>query len=152
MTAYASDHNPGLRPTPSDEARSFNWLLTTFVDQTDGVQEAIAVSSDGLLLASSIGRHRENVEQFAAITSGLISLAAGAARCFHYDAVEQLIIEMTQGYMFVSAIGDGSALGVLADRHCDVGMVGYEMTLLLNRAGTALTPALIAELKNLLTF
>lgn len=134
----------------SEEAKNFNWLLMQFVEQTDGVQEAIAVSSDGLLLASSAGRQRENVEQFAAIVSGLTSLANGAAGCFHYDHVEQLIVEMSGGFMFVSAIGDGSTLGVLADRDCDIGLVGYEMTLLLNRAGTALSPALVAELKNLL--
>lgn len=134
----------------SDEAKNFNWLLVQFVEQTDGVQEAIAVSSDGLLLASSAGRQRENVEQFAAIVSALTSLANGAASCFHYDHVEQLIVEMSGGFMFVSAIGDGSTLGVLAERDCDIGLVGYEMTLLLNRAGTALSPALVAELKNLL--
>lgn len=132
----------------SEEAKNFNWLLVQFVQQTDGVQEAIAVSSDGLLLAASAGRTRANVEQFAAVISGLTSLANGAALCFEFDTVEQLIVEMSGGFMFVSAIGDGSALGVLADRDCDVGLVGYEMTMLLNRAGSALSPALIAELKN----
>lgn len=132
----------------SEEAKNFNWLLVQFVEQTDGVREAIAVSSDGLLLASSAGRDRANVEQFAAIVSGLTSLANGAADCFEYDSVEQLIVEMSGGFMFVSAIGDGSTLGVLADRDCDVGLIGYEMTLLLNRAGSALSPALVAELKN----
>jgi predicted regulator of Ras-like GTPase activity (Roadblock/LC7/MglB family) len=134
--------------TISKEAKDFNWLLVQFVQQTDGVSEAIAVSSDGLLLAASAGRDRNNVEQFAAIVSGLTSLANGAASCFEYDTVEQMIIEMSGGFMFVSAIGDGSALGVLADRNCDIGLVGYEMTLLLNRAGSALSPALVAELKN----
>ncbi|MGF1596757.1 MAG: roadblock/LC7 domain-containing protein [Acidimicrobiales bacterium] len=132
----------------SEEARNFNWLLVQFVEATEGVREAIAVSSDGLLLAASAGRDRENVEQFAAIISGLTSLANGAADCFRYDAVEQVIIEMAGGFMFVSAIGDGSSLGVLADRDCDVGLIGYEMTVLLNRAGSALSPTLIAELKN----
>jgi hypothetical protein len=30
---------------------------------------------------------------------------------------------------------------VFADRRCDIGMVGYEMTMLANRVGHALTPA-----------
>lgn len=132
----------------SEEARNFNWLLMQFVEKTDGVQEAIAVSSDGLLLAASAGRDRENVEQFAAITSGLISLTGGAATCFDFDGVEQVIVEMGRGYMFVTAIGDGSTLGVVADRDCDIGLVAYEMTLVCQRAGAALTPALVAELKN----
>jgi hypothetical protein len=32
-----------------------------------------------------------------------------------------------------------------------MGLIGYEMTLLLDRVGTTLTPALISELKNTLT-
>ena len=132
----------------SQEAQDFNWLLVQFVEKTDGVQEAIAVSSDGLLLAASAGRRRENVEQFAAITSGLISLTGGAAACFDFDGVEQVIVEMSKGYLFVTAIGDGSTLGVIADSDCDIGLIAYEMTLLCQRAGAALTPALVAELKN----
>lgn len=132
----------------SEEAKNFNWLLLQFVDSTDGVQEAIAVSSDGLLLAASAGRQRENVDQFAAIISGLISLTGGAATCFEFDEVEQVIVEMSGGYLFVTTIGDGSTLGVVAERDCDIGLIAYEMTLLCQRAGAALTPALIAELKN----
>lgn len=134
----------------SDQARSFNRMLLDFVEETPGVEEAIAVSSDGLLLASSAGRDRENIEQFAAIVSGLTSLAKGAASCFRYDHVEQLIVEMSGGFVFVTSVGDGSIVGVLAERSCDIGLVGYEMTILLNRVGRALTPELVSELKNLL--
>lgn len=132
----------------SEDAKNFNWLLVQFVENTDGVQEAIAVSSDGLLLAASAGRQRENVDQFAAIISGLISLTGGAANCFDFDDVEQIIVEMQGGYLFVTTIADGSTLGVVADRDCDIGLIAYEMTLLCRRAGDALTPTLIAELKN----
>jgi uncharacterized protein len=134
----------------SSDAQSFNWLLLQFVQQTEGVREAVAVSSDGLLLAASAGRGRDNVEQFAAVVAGLTSLANGAARCFALDEVEQVVVEMTGGYMFLAAIGDGANLGLLADRDCDVGLIGYQMTLLLNRAGMALSPTLVAELKNAL--
>ena len=132
----------------SEEAQNFNWLLVQFVDKTDGVQEAIAVSSDGLLLAASGGRQQENIEQFAAITSGLTSLTNGAAACFSFDSVEQVIVEMSGGFLFVTSIGEGSTLGVIADSDCDIGLIAYEMTLLCERAGAALTPALISELKN----
>jgi predicted regulator of Ras-like GTPase activity (Roadblock/LC7/MglB family) len=55
--------------------------------------------------------------------------------------VRQTIIEMAGGYLFVTSIGQGSALAVFADRHCDMGMVAYEMTMLAARVGHALTPA-----------
>ena len=132
------------------QARNFNWLLDSFVDRTVGVREAIAVSSDGLLLAASAGRDRENVEQFAAITSGISSLTQGAARCLSCGGVQQVIAEMELGFLFVAMISDGSCLGVLAESDCDIGLVGYEMTLLVERVGSALSPALVAELKNAL--
>jgi predicted regulator of Ras-like GTPase activity (Roadblock/LC7/MglB family) len=55
--------------------------------------------------------------------------------------VRQTIVEMAGGYLFVTSIADGSALTVFADVNCDIGMVGYEMTMLVNRVGQLLTPA-----------
>lgn len=133
------------------EADNFSWLLCHFVDGTAGVREAIAVSSDGLLLASSSGPDRENIDQLAAVTAGLSSLTRGAAEMFRLKAVEQVIVEMTLGYLFVATISYGSVLAVLAGREADVALVGYEMTLLVDRAGRALSPELLIELKNTLT-
>jgi predicted regulator of Ras-like GTPase activity (Roadblock/LC7/MglB family) len=133
------------------EVENFHWLLSQFVEGTAGVREAIAVSSDGFLLAGSAGPDRENVEQLAAVTAGLSSLTRGAAEMFRMQDVEQVIVEMTLGHLFISTISDGSCLAVLAAKNADIALVGYEMTLLVDRVGTALTPELIAELKNTLT-
>jgi predicted regulator of Ras-like GTPase activity (Roadblock/LC7/MglB family) len=38
------------------------------------------------------------------------------------------------------AIGDGSSIAVLAARQTDVGQIGYEMALLVERVGKALAP------------
>ena len=135
----------------SQEAEDFNWLLMNFATETLGVQEALTVSADGLLLAASRGRQRPDVDQICAIVSGLSSLTNGAARCFELGEVQQVIIEMVDGYLFVARIGDGSSLGVVADRDSDIGLVGYQMTLLVNQVGTVLTPSLVAELQNLLS-
>ena len=70
---------------------------------------------------------------------------------FGMKAVEQVIVEMTLGHLFVSTISDGSSLAVLAEKNADIALVGYEMTLLVDRVGAALTPELITELKNTLT-
>jgi hypothetical protein len=39
---------------------------------------------------------------------------------------------------------------VVADASCDVGLVGYEMAVLVDRCGSVLTPELRAELQGLL--
>jgi hypothetical protein len=54
---------------------------------------------------------------------------------------------MRRGFLFVSAISDGSCLGVVSQRGCDIGLVGYQTTLLVERAGSVLSPELVAELK-----
>jgi len=53
------------------ETQSFNWLLANFVQETDGVTDAVAVSSDGLLMALSDGLDRKGAERQAAIRSRL---------------------------------------------------------------------------------
>ncbi|MFC7549730.1 roadblock/LC7 domain-containing protein [Plantactinospora sp. GCM10030261] len=142
------------RPDPSGsvelspEARTFNWLLDSFTSSTAGVLEAIAVSSDGLLMAMSAIRDRSNAERLAAVVSGLTSLAGGAANWYSLGNLNRVVVDMTDGYLLVSSISSGSVLGVVADRTANLGTVAYEMTLFANRAGAALTPRLIVELKN----
>jgi predicted regulator of Ras-like GTPase activity (Roadblock/LC7/MglB family) len=131
----------------SEGARSFSWLLNGFVEKTSGVSDAVAVSSDGLLMAMSSNLDRASAEQLAAIISGLVSLGNGASGCFGFEGLEQVIVAMRKGFLFVSAISDGSCLGVVASKACDIGLVGYQTTLLVERAGAVLTPDLVTELK-----
>jgi predicted regulator of Ras-like GTPase activity (Roadblock/LC7/MglB family) len=131
----------------SQDAQSLNWLLNTFVRNTPGVAHAIVVSSDGLLLAVSDRLDLDRADQLSAITCGVASLADGGARLLEAGEVSQTVVEMQQGFLFVMSISDGSCLAVLAAPSCDVGVIGYEMTLLVTRTGTVLTPQLRAELQ-----
>ena len=124
-------------PTMQD----MGWLLSNFADSVAGIAHVVAVSADGLLLASSRDLPPDRAEQLAAITSGVVSLTDGASRMFRAGEVQQTIIEMDSGYLFLMSIGDGSSMAVLASRSCDVGQVGYELALLVERVGAALVPA-----------
>jgi uncharacterized protein len=135
-------------PNLTQAARNLNWLITNFVDRVPGVAHTVVVSSDGLLLAVSDGFPRDRADQLAAVASGLSSLTQGAARIFEGGSVTQTVVEMVRGFLFVMAISDGSALAVLASSDCDMGLIGYEMALLVERAGDVLTPALRAELQS----
>jgi len=131
----------------TDEARNFNWLLTSFVEETAGVTDAMAVSSDGLLIARSDTEGGRRAEQLCAIIAGSSSLAGAANMAMAGGGVDRVIVAMSRGFLFVSAIADGSCLGVVATRECDVGSVGFQTTDLVGRAGQLLTPALREELK-----
>lgn len=132
----------------TQKAAEFSWLLQSFARDTDGVVAVNAVSSDGLLIAASDDTDSASADRFAAIIAGLTSLTAGAAQCFGMNSVNQIIVELDGGFLFVMTISDGSSLGVLTKLGCDVGYIGYEMTMLVERVGRVLSPEIIAELQN----
>jgi uncharacterized protein len=121
-------------------AQDLNWLITNFVERVPSVAHAIVVSSDGLAMAHSEGFPLDRVDQLAAVTSGLTSLTQGASRVFDGGSVTQTVVDMQRGLLIVMAISDGSSIAVLAAVDCDMGLVAYEMTLLVERVGRALTP------------
>jgi uncharacterized protein len=124
--------------TGSGAMRQMNWLLNDFVEQVHGVAHVVVVSVDGLLLASSQDLPVDRAEQFAAIAAGLVSLAVGASTHFDGGPIQQTIVDMEAGYLILMSISDGSSLVALASRNCDVGQIGYEMALLVDRVGQAL--------------
>ena len=58
----------------SADITSFAGVLTGFVETRTGVREAMVVSPDGLLLASSFNEVQGDVEHIAAISAGLTTL------------------------------------------------------------------------------
>ncbi len=133
--------------TMSTEAVNFSWLLDNFVKSVPGVRHTLVVSADGLLMAMSDELDRTSGDQLAAIVSGISSLTRGAARQLRSGQVRQSIVEMDTLFLFTMSISDGSVLAVIADATCDVGLIGYEMALLVSRSESSLTPQLITEMR-----
>jgi len=126
-------------------AAQLDWLLTDFANRVPGVSNAVVVSSDGLPLAGSDALPRDASDKVAAIASGLSSLTNGAARAFKAGRVIQTIVEMERGFMFLIEISDGSMIAALTAPSADLGLVGHELVLLVDRVGPSLTPELRAE-------
>jgi predicted regulator of Ras-like GTPase activity (Roadblock/LC7/MglB family) len=134
----------------SAEARNLNWLVSSFVEKVPGVKEAAVVSSDGLLIAASDGLGRAEADRLAAVAAGLMSIARGASGPIDAGRVNEVIIEYDWYLLFVMRVSEGSTLAVIAARPCDVGQIGFEMAVLVEKAESALTPSLIDELKTAL--
>ena len=115
--------------------RDLDWVMSRFVEEVPDAAHAILVSADGLLMASSTSIPGERAEQVAAVSSGLASLAVGAASLFEGGSVMQTIVEMEMGFLMLMSVGDGSNLTVLTTEEADIGQVGYEMALLVDRVG-----------------
>jgi uncharacterized protein len=121
--------------------QDLNWLVTDFTARVLHVAHAIVVSADGVPLAMSNRLPEAYAEQFAAITSGLVSLMQGAARIFEAGDAAQGLVVMEGGLLIIMAISDGSCLAVLASPECETDLVCYQMKLLAEAVGDVLTPA-----------
>ncbi len=131
----------------SSEAANFGWLLDNFVRTVSGTRHTLVVSADGLLMVMSDNLDRTSGDQLAAIVAGLSSLTRGAARQLQAGDVRQAIVEMDELFLFLMSVSNGSVLAVVADTTCDVGLIGYEMAMLVSRTETTLTPQLVTEMR-----
>ena len=69
------------------------------------------------------------------MAAGFQSLARGAGLQFGGGQARQTIVEMDSAFLFVTAAGEGSCLAVFSSSEADVGMVAYEMAVLVKRVG-----------------
>jgi hypothetical protein len=129
------------------QVNQFGWLIANFTERVPGVAHAVVVSVDGLLLTASSRLPADRAEQLSAISSGLVGLTQGAARCLEGGGVLRTVVEMERGVLLLMSVRDGSCLAVLASPDSSVGQVAYEMTVLVDQVGKILTPELRAELQ-----
>jgi predicted regulator of Ras-like GTPase activity (Roadblock/LC7/MglB family) len=118
-----------------------NWLLDNLVERVVAAQHAVVLSADGLLIGKSRELSRDDSDQLSAMASAFQSLARGAGRHFSGGQVRQTIVEMEHAYLFVTAAGRGACLAVLAGESADVGLIAYEMNLLVKQVGVYLSSA-----------
>jgi predicted regulator of Ras-like GTPase activity (Roadblock/LC7/MglB family) len=112
-----------------------DWLLDDLVRRVAHVSKAVILSQDGIALGASGTLDRDDAEHLAALAAGFQSLARGAGRHFGGGAVRQTVIEMESGFLLVSAAGSGTCLAVIAQQGADLGLVAYEMAVLVRRSG-----------------
>ncbi len=117
-----------------------DWLVDDLVTRLPHVRHAAIISRDGFAIGSSAALSSEDSDRLAALTAGLASLANGGALHFGVGQVHQTLIEMDQGFLFVTTAGEDSCLAVLAGPQADVGLVGYEMALIVRQLGQHLDP------------
>ncbi|WP_326565634.1 roadblock/LC7 domain-containing protein [Amycolatopsis rhabdoformis] len=118
-----------------------DWLLDDLVKRVAGAERAVVLSSDGLLIGRSGNLSEEDGEHLSAVASAFQSLARGTGRHFGGGNVRQTMVEMDHAFLFVIAAGRGACLALLASADADMGLVAYEMNLMVKRVGAVLTAA-----------
>jgi predicted regulator of Ras-like GTPase activity (Roadblock/LC7/MglB family) len=117
---------------------SLDWLLDDLVKRVPEATRAVVLSVDGLMIAASSALSRDDAEHMSAIASGFQSLARSAGRYFEAGPVRQTVIEMRSAFLFVTAAGNGACLAVLTEGDTDIGLIAYEMAMLVKRVGHSL--------------
>lgn len=120
---------------------NLSWLLDDLVERVVGTRHAVVLSSDGLLMGQSKGLDAEGAEHLAAMASAFQSLARGTGKHFDGGEVRQTIVEMDHAFLFVTAAGRGACLAVIGSEESDMGLIAYEMNLLVKQVGVALQAA-----------
>ncbi|GAA2668581.1 MULTISPECIES: roadblock/LC7 domain-containing protein [Nonomuraea] len=123
----------------SGSSTDLTWLLDDLAGRIREVEHAIVLSSDGLLMASSKELDRTDGEHLSAVASGLQSLARGVSEHVGGGAVRQTVVEWKSRYLIVTVAGEGACLAVLCLQDADIGLVAYEMAMLVARVGQYLT-------------
>jgi predicted regulator of Ras-like GTPase activity (Roadblock/LC7/MglB family) len=123
----------------ANAAGQLSWLLDNLVGRVQHVRQALVLSRDGLVVAASQSVSREDGDHLSALAAGVQSLARGAGRQFAGGEVRQTIIEMEAAFLFITAAGEGTCLAVLSSADANVGVMAYEMAMLVRRMGKHLT-------------
>ncbi|WP_369222340.1 roadblock/LC7 domain-containing protein [Streptomyces sp. R39] len=116
---------------------SLSWLLHSLLAQTPGARHALVLSRDGLKLCWSEHLTLDRADQLSAICSGIQALAQGASMEFGdgTGGVRQSMTEFHGGLLFIVEAGQGAHLAVVAGEDADPGVVGHQMTELVEQIG-----------------
>lgn len=132
--------------TEESAAGQLSWLLDNLVTKVEHVRQAVLLSQDGLVVATSRNMSREDGDHLSALAAGVQSLGRGAGRHFEGGDVRQTVIEMESAFLFIMAAGQGTCLAVVSSAEANIGVMAYEMAMLVRRMGKHLTaPARFAD-------
>ncbi|MFF0776651.1 roadblock/LC7 domain-containing protein [Nonomuraea wenchangensis] len=115
-----------------------DWLLDGLVERVAGTRHAIVLSDDGLVISRSRSIQRADAERLAAIATGQQSLARGVGQLFSGGPVHQVIIEMAELWLFITAAGRGTHLAVVASQEVDAELMSVAMHTLIQQVGQKL--------------
>ncbi|MFE6224850.1 MULTISPECIES: roadblock/LC7 domain-containing protein [unclassified Streptomyces] len=121
--------------TTTDDKLS--WLLEGLLERTPGTRHALVLSRDGLKLCRTSGLSVDQADQLAAIAAGIQSLSHGASMEFGdgTGGVRSAMAEFYGGILFIVEAGEGAHLALVADEDADAGLVGHNMTELVEQLG-----------------
>jgi len=118
--------------------KELDWLLDDLINRLAGAESAVVLSADGLLMGRSREMAKEDAEHLSAMASAFQSLARGVGRQFNKGGVRQTVVELDRAFLIVTAAGQVACMEPPATENADMGMVAYEMNVLVHQVGETL--------------
>lgn len=117
------------------------WLMEGLLERTPGARHALVLSRDGLKLCRTPELSVDQADQLAAIAAGIQSLSHGASIQFGDGSggVRSAMAEFYGGVLFIVEAGEGAHLAVVTDEEADAGLVGHNMSELVEQLGEHLS-------------
>lgn len=106
---------------------TLNRVVRSLTTESPDIQAAALVSEDGLLLASALPQHIEEL-RVGGMSATLLSLGARAAGELGLGRPEQVLIKGEHGYAVLTTASEGTVLLVLAGAHAKLGLVFLDMS------------------------
>ena len=103
-----------------------NRILRTLQSGTPEVEAAAIISEDGLVIASALPQHIEEV-RVAGMSATLLSLGTRAATELGRGSLEQVLIRGPKGYVVMVNAAPGTLLLVLTTAEAKLGLVFLDM-------------------------
>jgi predicted regulator of Ras-like GTPase activity (Roadblock/LC7/MglB family) len=124
----------------NESEHDLEWLLANLKERTPGVRHVLVLSKDGLRLCFTDDLDIDRADQLSAIASGIQSLALSASAEFGTDLGSgQSMTEFPGGVLLIVPAGEGAHLAVVATDEADVGLIGHNMSELVEQIGGHLT-------------
>ncbi|MEA4907658.1 MAG: hypothetical protein GYA17_17815 [Chloroflexi bacterium] len=101
-------------------------LLQDLIHECPGVESAVLVSQDGILLASNMTDETKK-ERFSLMIASFLSLAMHMGDVLHTGAIQQALVKGKDGYLVMVSIQDRGILACLANNKAKLGWITLEM-------------------------
>ena len=111
-----------MAPTISDQ---LNLILHELERNVPHVEATAIVSTDGLVIASRLPRDVEE-DRIGAMAAAILTISKRSGEELERGEMLRVLIEGTDGYLFIRSIGEDAVLIALVDRGVRLGMLFYE--------------------------
>jgi len=115
------------RPRSTKEkAKLIQKLLADWQKESEEIQGAAVVTTDGIALGAHLSKSRLTQEQFSALTGQIFKVGRKASRATGRGELEEMYIKGAVGTLYLYLIESKAVLGVIASADANMGVVHLE--------------------------